>query len=82
MLDQRMDDVAHIPIDIFERQVEAAIEQYLLDRGAKSALGGLVHVVRGLLRIDKFGRNRAAHENIVIAEIIAMKQCAKHRVIK
>ena len=80
--DQGMGDIAHVALDVLEGQVETAVEQNLLDRGAEAALRRVVDVVRGFLRIDEFGRNRAAYEDIVIAEVVAMKQRAKHRVVK
>ena len=45
VLDQGFYDVAHVAVDVFERQVEAAVEQDLLDRGAKPAFRRVVNVV-------------------------------------
>ena len=52
---QGLYDVANIAVDVFERQVETGIEQYLLNGCAKAALGGVIDVIRRFLGIDKFG---------------------------
>ena len=82
VLDQGLGDFSHVAVNIFERQIEAAVEQDLLDRGAKTAFGGVIHVVRRFIRIDEFGRHRAAHEDVIVAEIIAVEQQAENRVVK
>ena len=39
-------------------------------------------MIGGLFGIDELGRNRTTNENVIVSEIVAMKQGAKYRVVK
>ena len=82
MFDQRLGNVAHIAINVFEWQVESTVEQDLLDRRSKAAFGRVINMVGRFVGVDEFGRNRAADEDVVVAEVVPVKQRTEHRIVK